>query len=271
MPTSTYSQINTFCLYLQKTRPNSLLDVGLGNGKMGFIARDLLDVMLGERYHRKSWKIRIDGIEVYEDYIQDHQRAIYDNIFIGDALEVIDGLGTYEIIYLGDVLEHFYKESAWQMLDKCAAHSTKYLIVSIPLGEGWVQGPEYRNPHEEHKSFWGFEEFEPFVSESSFLEFPGIGSYGTFLIRRDDFVHHRVREKANSIFERGDTKEAISWMTGSLQKETADLSSELTLVDLLLKERMIPEAVERLERASLLFPEENTVRQYLEKLKKTVH
>ena len=236
---------------------------------MGFIARDLLDVMLGQRYHKNSWKVRIDGIEIYEDYIQDHQRAVYDKIFIGDALEVIDGLNTYEMIYIGDVLEHFEKESAWKLLDKCAAHSEKYLIVSIPLGEGWVQGAEYDNPHEEHKSFWSVEEFEPFVSESAFLEFPGIGSYGTFLINREDLVHHRIREKADTMFNRGKKKEAISWMTGSLDKESADLNSEYTLVDLLLKEKMIPEAVDRLECASILFPQEKAICQYIEKLKKS--
>ena len=46
MPTSPYVHIETYVHFLSQTRPNSLLDVGLGNGKMGFIARDLLDTMI---------------------------------------------------------------------------------------------------------------------------------------------------------------------------------------------------------------------------------
>jgi 2-polyprenyl-3-methyl-5-hydroxy-6-metoxy-1,4-benzoquinol methylase len=93
-------------------KPSSILDIGLGNGKMGFIARDFLDVMLGEKHRREDWKIKIDGIEIFSDYIQEHQRAIYNEIYLGDALEVIDALGSYDLIILGDVLEHFQKEKA---------------------------------------------------------------------------------------------------------------------------------------------------------------
>ena len=139
MPTSTYSHIPTVIRFLETARPGSLLDIGLdiglGNGKIGFLARDLLDVMLGERYHKKDWRVKIDGIEVFGDYIQAHQRAIYDDIHIGDAFEVIDRLGAYDLVFLGDVLEHLEKERAWVFLDKCLAHAKQYVILAIPLGE----------------------------------------------------------------------------------------------------------------------------------------
>ena len=84
----------------------------MGNGKLGFIVRDLLDVMHGERYRREEWQVRIDGIEAFPDYVQAHKRAIYDDIHIGDAFDVIDTLGTYDVILLGDVLEHFERSRA---------------------------------------------------------------------------------------------------------------------------------------------------------------
>ena len=48
MPTSTYSQIPTLVGFLERLMPTSILDIGLGNGKLGYVARDLLDVMHGE-------------------------------------------------------------------------------------------------------------------------------------------------------------------------------------------------------------------------------
>ncbi len=193
MTTSPYAHRYTIAEYLSATRPSSLLDVGLGNGTLGFLARDLLDVMLGKRYRKEDWRAKIDGIEIFPDYVQDHQKAIYDEIYIGDAFEVIDSLGTYDMIMLGDVLEHFEKQKAWQFLDKCAAHANEHLVIGIPLGANWIQPSIYGNPHEEHRSFWQPEDFYPFVCSQQFFEYSP-GSYGAFLVKKLDYLEYKVNE-----------------------------------------------------------------------------
>jgi len=187
VPTSPYGHIEVFTVFLMQSRPASILDIGLGNGKLGFVARDLLDVMLNERFRRRDWQVRIDGIEVFGDYIQDHQRAIYDNIFIGDAYDILDTLATYDMIVLGDVLEHFPKEKALAFLDQCAVHATKNLVVFIPLGKTWHQPAIYGNPYETHRSSWFFDEFKPFSSRYALFNYSA-GPYGAFLIHRDDYA-----------------------------------------------------------------------------------
>ncbi|MDA8138503.1 MAG: class I SAM-dependent methyltransferase [Desulfobacteraceae bacterium] len=199
MPTSPFSHINCFVQYLTQIRPNSMLDIGLGNGKLGFIARDFLDVMLGERYRKSDWKIRLDGIEVYGDYIQDHQRAIYDRIHIGDAFDLIDTLETYDVVVLGDVLEHFTKEKGWLLLDKCAAHIEKALIIFLPLGKGWVQEAIYGNPHETHRSCWEAEEMMPMSGSYQIFQYQP-GFYGSFLIPKSNYVEHRLEMLKSSSF-----------------------------------------------------------------------
>ena len=198
MPTSPYARLYPIVEYLIVTRPASLLDVGVGNGKIGFIARDLLDVMLGERgrFKRKDWKTKIDGIEVFPDYIQDHQKAIYNDIFIGNAFDVIDTLGVYDMIVLGDVLEHFEKKQAYQFLDKCIAHVSGHLIVSVPLGENWTQEAIYGNPYERHLSFWSFEEFEPFICKYNIFRYAP-GDYGAFLIKKEDYIDYKIKKLRN--------------------------------------------------------------------------
>ena len=42
MATSPYSHMETFVAFLMQFRPRSMLDIGLGNGKWGFLARDCL-------------------------------------------------------------------------------------------------------------------------------------------------------------------------------------------------------------------------------------
>lgn len=193
MPTSPYSHMETFVAFLMQFRPRSILDIGLGNGKWGFLARDCLDVMLNESYHRTRWQVRIDGIEAYADYIQDHQRAIYDTIHIGDAFDVIDHLGTYDLVVLGDVLEHFEKTRAWELFDKCIAHAQRHLAVFIPLGNTWRQPAIYGNPFETHRSAWFFDELAR-LSESHALFDYGPGPYGVFFVDRERYLDLRTRQ-----------------------------------------------------------------------------
>jgi hypothetical protein len=191
MPTSPYAHLYCYMEYLKTLRPASLLDIGLGNGKLGFIARDLLDVMLGERYRRSDWRLRLDGIEVFGDYIQDHQRAIYDTIHIGDAFEMIDSLGQYDVVVLGDVLEHFAKNKGWLMLDKCFAHAEKAAILFVPLGDGWRQPAIYGNPHETHRACWYAHELQPMSDQHQFFQYKA-GGYGAFLIPKAAYAAQRV-------------------------------------------------------------------------------
>lgn len=193
MPTSPYCHTKKYIEFLDQTQPSSILDIGLGNGKLGFIARDYLDVMLGQRHLRESWKIKIDGIEIFADYIQDHQKAIYNDIYVGDALEIITQLGSYDLIVLGDVIEHFTKDQAHQLLDRCVEHSDKNIIVFIPLGSNWTQPEIYGNPHETHRSFWEVEDFMPLACDCEIFEFTP-GSYGAFLIRKVDYINFKIEE-----------------------------------------------------------------------------
>ncbi|MBF0330027.1 MAG: class I SAM-dependent methyltransferase [Nitrospirae bacterium] len=194
MPTSPYCHIETLAAFLIFIRPTSVLDIGLGNGKIGFIVRDCLDVTMGERYKRSDWKVILDGIEIFPDYIQDHQKAIYNKIFIGNAFEYIDVIGVYDLIIAGDVLEHFEKNKAWSFLDKCAAHCNKYLILNLPLGEKWEQPTIYGNPHEKHLSSWTQEELAPFTSMKQIYSCKEAGDYGCFLIKKEDYLSYRQQQ-----------------------------------------------------------------------------
>jgi hypothetical protein len=196
MPTSPYAHLYTLVTFLDTVRPASVLDIGLGNGKLGFIARDYLDVMIGERYHKSQWQLQLDGIEVFGDYIQEHQRAIYNDIFIGDAFDVIDGLGRYDMILMGDVLEHFGKHKGMAFLDKCFRHTHSTIALFIPLGDGWTQGAIYGNPHEAHQSAWQTDEILPLSSQHQLFEY-GPGQYGAFLIHKEHYIDQRIEALKN--------------------------------------------------------------------------
>jgi hypothetical protein len=59
---------------------------------------------------------------------------------------------TWDLVILGDVLEHMTQPEALAVVDQALAHADAVLVV-VPLGE-WPQGPEEGNPLEAHVSTW---------------------------------------------------------------------------------------------------------------------
>ena len=159
MPSSTWHNMETFVEIIWQLKPKTFLDIGVGNGKWGFLFREYTDVWNG-RFLQAQWTCIIDGVEIYEPYIKEnaHQRTVYNKIHIGDATRIVSNLGSYEVIYAGDVLEHIEKESSVKLVQQLAAMAQKALICSIPLGADWLGKRGYENGHEDHVSHWEMED-----------------------------------------------------------------------------------------------------------------
>lgn len=148
MPSSRVAHIPAVLDYVMQTKPPSVLDIGVGFGKWGYLFREYLEVWDGHL----DWTHTIDGIEVFPDYIGEHQSAVYNTIHIGDALGIVPTLGDYDLIFMGDVIEHFTKYDALTLIAACRQHS-KAVLITTP--DGFVeQGDVFGNEHERHLSAW---------------------------------------------------------------------------------------------------------------------
>jgi SAM-dependent methyltransferase len=147
MPTSYFSHIGLIIDIMIRLKPKSILDVGVGYGKFGMLAREFVDYA-----HFQKREIKIDGIEIFAPYIQDGQRFYYDNIFNDDALKIIPSLGRYDLILILDVLEHFSKANGERLLNECLKHGG-HLIIVTPLEMG-IQEAVYGNKNERHLFQW---------------------------------------------------------------------------------------------------------------------
>jgi 2-polyprenyl-3-methyl-5-hydroxy-6-metoxy-1,4-benzoquinol methylase len=147
----------------------SILDVGFGFGKWGFLVRDTFEVMLGQNFKKSTWKINITGIEPFDKCITPIQKEVYNKIIKEDVFDVIDKLGKYDLIIMGDVIEHFDKDKAYKLLDKLLRHSDN-IIISTPLGF-MPQGAWAGNERETHKSGWIVKDFQKYhVAEYKIIE-----------------------------------------------------------------------------------------------------
>jgi hypothetical protein len=162
MPTSSPSCLDFICKKIIERKPKSFLDIGVGFGKMGFLAREYLDIWGGPDgcWRRENWKFVVDGIEAFEEYITDVQRSVYTNIHIGDATDLIKTLDPYEFAVCITTLEHIEKNKAKEFLNNVKS-KCKYSIFTIPVNIG-KQGAVYGNEYECHISSWTAKELSIF-------------------------------------------------------------------------------------------------------------
>jgi hypothetical protein len=153
MPTSQHFQISKIVNLIVHLAPASVLDIGPGFGKYGFLCREYLDCWTDRGQGYGKFSTRIDAIEVFEKYLTPVHRFIYNRVYIGNALDLLPTLETdYDLTLMIDVLEHFEKDEGKRLLMSALA-KTKSLLVSVPRDLG-SQGALFGNEHEAHRAEW---------------------------------------------------------------------------------------------------------------------
>ena len=250
MPVSIHIQL-THCLNkIIQTQPKSVLDVGCGFGKWGYLCREYLDVFPGRPFP-DQWTTRIDGIEFFEPYIMEHQRFLYSNIMIGDVRDLCKEIDEYDLIIAGDVIEHMFKDEAEQVLETLYSRAKKLLIVNIPLGEGWIHPEEYGNPAELHRSEWYLEDFEPFRADFTTYGLASGLQYGCFFCGKGHAAADRISGylvAADFYAKRKDTENALRYADRALDLDRGNTNAICYLADLQLNSGAIDPAMETLTK-----------------------
>jgi 2-polyprenyl-3-methyl-5-hydroxy-6-metoxy-1,4-benzoquinol methylase len=161
LPSSNPDQINEIMQLILFLRPDSVLDVGTGFGKYGFLCREYLEIYYGsEKYN--DWQKRIDGIEACAEYITPLQKQIYDNIYIGDANDVLPRLDSaYDLALIINLLEHLSYEAGMKLLDE-VRKKAMHIIVSTPKQLKSKRKEKYGNKYEAVRFQWESRHFDHF-------------------------------------------------------------------------------------------------------------
>lgn len=239
----------SYCLSaIIKLAPRSVLDVGCGFGLWGFLCREHLDVWAG-RVQPDEWEVRIDGIELFEPYIQAHHRALYSSIRIADIRDAVSDIDEYDLIIAGDVIEHLEKDEGEAVLAALYGKARKALIVNIPLGKGWEHAEQYGNPGERHRSEWVVEELALYSAHYELFELP-CGQYGSFICMKDTDLESRIaghEALAEHHVAQGDFDKAIDGLRAALALNPRDENVALHLTDVLVRAKRLPEAIEAID------------------------
>lgn len=144
-----------------------VLDVGAGAG----IYADLLS-------RRSEY---IDAVEIFDPYVQQFGlRQKYRNVYVRD-FSGFEPPSAYDVVLLGDVLEHFAPDDALEVWDRARriAGDGGIVLLSTPVIE-WPQGAEYGNVHETHLSFFNYQDLTRLPGFESGVEGEIIGSVRAF-------------------------------------------------------------------------------------------
>lgn len=162
MPFSQSSQLSTIVGFGEALQPTSILDVGTGMGQYGFLFRNnlesvgLFDVQgaRGVQRPREQWRVRIDGIEGFAEYLTPVHAYAYTQVWVGDAIERLSSLPdrAYELVIAVDILEHFEHAQGELLLQHCARVCSRAALVSTP--KEFIAQQVQANPLEDHRSLW---------------------------------------------------------------------------------------------------------------------
>jgi SAM-dependent methyltransferase len=147
-----------------------ILDIGVGKGTYYKLFCKNVDV-----FNTAEWV----GIEAWEPYIEEFRlNKKYNTVINSDVRTVdFDNIGKFDIVFMGDVLEHITKEEAVELVHKLSS-KTKYAVISIPIVH-YPQDEVNNNPYEVHvKDDWSHTEvMESFPNIEKTFQGKEIGCY----------------------------------------------------------------------------------------------
>lgn len=151
---------------------SNILDIGCGQGtyKNLFLDNELISSC--------TWV----AVEVWEPYIKKFNLTEKYNQIINQDARTLDwnNMQNWDLIFMGDVLEHMTKEEAQLLVNQALEH-TKWILISIPIVY-LPQGADHGNQYEIHvKPDWSNDEV--LSSFSNIVEYHLEGIIGVYLLK----------------------------------------------------------------------------------------
>lgn len=152
MPTSNLAIWPDILLALDQAPHRRVLDVGPGHGKGAVLMREYLHDPLDT----------VDAVEMWAPYVDRfHLDDLYDTVYVGDVtaatwqragqpVDAQETLARYDMVLLGDVIEHIDTDAAMDLLRRIPGR----VVICTPV-EFFDNDPNHIHPPTEaHISHW---------------------------------------------------------------------------------------------------------------------
>ena len=147
--------------HVVRIQPRSVFDIGHGYGKWGLLIREALDFVPG-RLERDEWIVRIDGVDAFRQE-SPLLEWVYDDLQVADVISTASSVRDYDLVVLGDVIEHLEKEAGRTLLAQLLTRNRSVLLTT-PV-DFFEQGAIGGNPYERHRSHWTPSDFSEWQAD----------------------------------------------------------------------------------------------------------
>jgi hypothetical protein len=157
------SQIPVIVHLLTKLQPRSVLDVGKGFGKYGFLLHEYCGVDNSTRPNpaltlSAQSRVTIDCVECNPDFLWPHLSHLYRQTFFGRIESLYNSLPNYDVVLMADVIEHLTKEEALPIVRHFVDGGSSVIVSSPRI---FFEQDLFESPDERHLSHWTPDDFRP--------------------------------------------------------------------------------------------------------------
>lgn len=142
---------------IEELDPSTVLDIGPGFGYYGQRIRWL-----------EKQPFALNAVEVWGPYVEKFDlERIYDEVYVCDVRHISKDLTSgYDLVIVGDVIEHMTKHEARQLLIRLI-ESNKNVLIAFPVLH-LEQGAWEGNTFEKHIDHWSEEDMDEFLKTRQF-------------------------------------------------------------------------------------------------------
>lgn len=151
MPYSSFIFDKSIEEIIRLLKPESILDLGAGAGKYGELVRKI------------NPSIKLTAVEIEKDYIKKFDLpSIYDEVWNISATDLINPKyydSTFDVIMIGDIIEHLKKSDGIDLLN-FLIYRCRWIILEFPYR--YLQSSIDGYHSEAHISVWAKDDFVSF-------------------------------------------------------------------------------------------------------------
>jgi SAM-dependent methyltransferase len=161
MATSYSSQIPAIIHLISSLKPTSVLDIGKGFGKYGFLLHEYYGVDHSTRPRPAlalcdQSRVMIDAVECNPNYLWPHLGQLYRTVVQGRIEELYKSLPYYDVVLMADVIEHLREEDARSIVRHFLERGST-MVISTP--RVFFQQDLFESADEHHISYWTAKDF----------------------------------------------------------------------------------------------------------------